>query len=138
MKWILIIYSVVVTIRLIAYKASVEGLCKYMADNYDVDDINQEDLEECTREAIRRWFRKWGKIMEKTKSLNLNIKVKGLDEFKEKLDLLENEFEMLDTSIGNIKKLIDEINQMELIVDVDRDKADSWLFLDQLSNVKRK
>ncbi|WP_311537786.1 hypothetical protein [uncultured Anaerococcus sp.] len=63
--------------------------------------------------------------MEKTKSLNLNIKVKGLDEFKEKLDLLENEFEMLDTSIGNIKKLIDEINQMELIVDVDRDKADS-------------
>lgn len=58
MKWILIIYSVLVTIRLLAYKASVEGLCKYMADNYDVDDINQEDLEECTREAIRRWFKK--------------------------------------------------------------------------------
>lgn len=58
MKWVLITYSVWATIRLISYRAAVEGLCKYMTDNYDIDDIKQEDLEEYTREVINSWFKR--------------------------------------------------------------------------------
>lgn len=58
MKWILIIYSVWATFKIIFYKAAVEGFCKYVADHCDLDDIKQEDLEECTRYAIRSWFKK--------------------------------------------------------------------------------
>lgn len=58
MKWILIIYSVWATFKLISYNAVVEGFCKYVADHCDLDDIKQEDLEEYTREVIRNWFKK--------------------------------------------------------------------------------
>lgn len=58
MVWILLIYSVWATIRLISYRAAVEGLCKYMTDNYDIDDIKPEDLEEYTREVINSWFKR--------------------------------------------------------------------------------
>ncbi|WP_060929651.1 hypothetical protein [Anaerococcus tetradius] len=65
MVWILIIYSVWATIRLLAYRASIEGFCKYLVDHYDFDDIEQKDLEEYTkdleeymRKAIRSWFKK--------------------------------------------------------------------------------
>lgn len=58
MKWILIIYSVWATIKIISYKAGVEGLCKYVVDHYDLDDFEKDDLEECTREVIRSWFKK--------------------------------------------------------------------------------
>ena len=58
MKWILIIYSVWATIKLIAYRAVVEGLCEYVVVHYDLDDFEQEDLEEYTRDAIRSWFKK--------------------------------------------------------------------------------
>ena len=59
MKWILIIYSVWATIRLISYKAAVEALCEYVVDHYDLDDFEQEDLEEYMREVIRSWFERW-------------------------------------------------------------------------------
>ena len=58
MIWILLIYSILATIKLISYKAAVEGLCKYLVDRYDLDDLEKEDLEEYTREAIRSWFKK--------------------------------------------------------------------------------
>lgn len=57
MIYVLIIYSIFITIKFLIYKAGLDGLCKYVADNYD-DDIKQEDLEECTRYAVRKWFRK--------------------------------------------------------------------------------
>ena len=58
MKWILIIYSVWATIKLISYKAVFEGFCDYVVDHYELDDFEQEDLEEYTREVIRSWFKK--------------------------------------------------------------------------------
>ena len=58
MIWILLIYSILATIKLIFYKAAVEGLCKYVVNHYDLDDFEQEDLEEYTREVIRSWFKK--------------------------------------------------------------------------------
>lgn len=59
--------------------------------------------------------------MEKLKSLNLKIKVKGLDDFREKLDELSSEFEKIKNNIGRINDLVNEINEVDLIVDVDRD-----------------
>lgn len=58
MKWILIIYSVWATIKIISYRAAIEGLCKYVVDYYDLDDLEKEDLEEYMREAISSWFKK--------------------------------------------------------------------------------
>ena len=58
MKWILIIYSVWATIKLISHSAVVEGLCKYVVDHYDLDNFEQEDLEEYTREVINSWFKR--------------------------------------------------------------------------------
>lgn len=58
MKWVLIIYSVWATIKLISYKAVVEGLCNYVVDHYDLDDFEEEDLEEYFREVIRSWFKR--------------------------------------------------------------------------------
>lgn len=58
MIWILLFYSILATIKLISYKAAVEGLCKYVVDHYDLDDFEEEDLEEYTREVIRSWFKK--------------------------------------------------------------------------------
>ena len=60
--------------------------------------------------------------MENYKSLNLKIEVKGLDDFRDKLDELSSEFEKLKNNMGRINDLVEEINQMELIVDVDRNK----------------
>lgn len=62
--------------------------------------------------------------MEKLKSLNLKIKVRGLDEFREDLDQLTIEFKKLKNNIDRINDLVEEINQMELVVDVDRDVKD--------------
>lgn len=59
--------------------------------------------------------------MENLKSLNLKIKVKGLDDFREKLDELSSEFEKLKDNMSKINDLVEEINEMDLIVDVDRD-----------------
>lgn len=58
MKLILIIYSVWATIKLISYRAVVEGLCEYLVDHYDLDDFKKEDLEEYTREVISSWFKR--------------------------------------------------------------------------------
>ena len=59
--------------------------------------------------------------MGKIKSLNLKIKVKGLDDFREDIDQLTIEFKKLKNNMDRINDLVDEINQMELVVDVDRD-----------------
>lgn len=63
--------------------------------------------------------------MENLKSLNFKIKVKGLDDFRYKLDELSSEFEKLKNNMIRINDLVEEINQMDLIVDVDRDKEGS-------------
>ena len=60
--------------------------------------------------------------MEKLKSLNLKIKVKGLDEFKEDIDQLTIEFKKLKNNMDRINDIVDEINQMELVVDIDSDE----------------
>lgn len=59
--------------------------------------------------------------MEKLKSLNLKIKVKGLDEFKEDIDQLTIEFEKLKNNMDRINDLVEEINQMEMVVDLDKE-----------------
>lgn len=59
--------------------------------------------------------------MEKLKSLNLKIKVKGLDEFREDVDQLTIEFKKLKNIMGRINDLVEEINQMELVVDLDKE-----------------
>lgn len=63
--------------------------------------------------------------MENLKSLNFKIKVKGLGDFRYKLDELSGEFEKLKNNMSRINDLVEEINQMDLIVDVDRDKEGS-------------
>lgn len=60
--------------------------------------------------------------MENLKSLNLKIKVRGLDEFREDLDQLTIEFKKLKNNMDRINDIVDEINQMELVVDVDSDE----------------
>ncbi len=62
--------------------------------------------------------------MEKLKSLNLKIKIKGLDDFREDLEQLTIEFKKLKNNMDRINDLVEEINQMELVVDVDRDGKD--------------
>lgn len=59
--------------------------------------------------------------MEKLKSLNLKIKVRGLDEFREDIDQLTIEFKKLKNNMDRINDLVDEINQMELVVDLDKE-----------------
>lgn len=59
--------------------------------------------------------------MEKLKSLNLKIKVRGLDEFREDVDQLTIEFKKLKNIMGRINDLVEEINQMELVVDLDKE-----------------
>lgn len=59
--------------------------------------------------------------MEKLKSLNLKIKVKGLDEFKEDIDQLTIEFKKLKNNMDRINDLVEDINQMELVVDLDKE-----------------
>lgn len=63
--------------------------------------------------------------MRKIKNLNFKINVKGLDEYRGKLDDLGGEFEKLINTMGRINDLVDEINQMELIMDIDRDRKNS-------------
>lgn len=63
--------------------------------------------------------------MENLKSLNLKIKVRGLDEFREDLEQLTIEFKKLKKNMDRINDLVEEINQMELVVDVDRNGKDS-------------
>lgn len=63
--------------------------------------------------------------MENLKSLNLKIKVRGLDEFREDLEQLTIEFKKLKNNMDRINDLVEEINQMELVVDVDRNGKDS-------------
>lgn len=60
--------------------------------------------------------------MEKLKSLNLKIKVRGLDEFREDIDQLTIEFKKLKNNMDRINDLVEEINQMELVVDLDKEK----------------
>ena len=60
--------------------------------------------------------------MENLKSLNLKIKVRGLDEFREDLDQLTIEFKKLKNNMDRINDIVDEINQMELVVDIDSDE----------------
>lgn len=60
--------------------------------------------------------------MEKSRSLNFKIKVKGLSEFKEKIDLLSYEFDLLAKRINKVEQLMKEINDMELVVDLDKEK----------------
>ncbi|MDU2557449.1 MAG: hypothetical protein E7C95_00585 [Anaerococcus prevotii] len=63
--------------------------------------------------------------MEKVKHLNVKIKIKGLDEFEDKLYMLGYNYERMKNILKNSERLIEEINQMELTVDVDREKEGS-------------
>lgn len=60
--------------------------------------------------------------MENLKYLKIKIKVKGLVELRDKLDILSYDLMMLKNNMKSINRLIKEINQMELVVDVDRDR----------------
>lgn len=64
--------------------------------------------------------------MGELKHLNVKIKIKGLDEFENKLYLLNYEFEMMKKNMKSINRLIEEINQTEFFVDVDRNSKDKW------------
>lgn len=56
------------------------------------------------------------------KDLKFKIKIKGLEDFRNKLDELSSEFEKLKNNMSKINDLVEEINKMELTVDVDREK----------------
>lgn len=60
-------------------------------------------------------------IMEKVKHLNVKIKIKGLDELEDKLYMLGYKFERIKSILKDSERLIEEINEMDLVVDVDRD-----------------
>lgn len=60
--------------------------------------------------------------MEKVKYLNFKIKVKGLVELRDKLDILSYDLMMLKNNMKSINRLIKEINEIDLVVDVDRDR----------------
>lgn len=60
--------------------------------------------------------------MKSIKYLNLKIEVKGLDEYRDKLLELGWEFKNLKSNLSKIEKIIEEINQMELVVDTGIDR----------------
>lgn len=57
--------------------------------------------------------------MEKVKHLNVKMKIKGLDEIKDKLDMINYLCEMMNNNIKSINSLVEEINQTTLVIDVD-------------------
>lgn len=65
--------------------------------------------------------------MEKVKHLNVKIKIKGLDEFEDKLYMLGYKCERMKSILKDTERLIEEINKMDLIVDVDREKEGSYI-----------
>lgn len=60
--------------------------------------------------------------MKSIKYLNLKIEVKGLDGYRDKLLELGWEFKNLKSNLSKIEKIIEEINQMELVVDTGIDR----------------
>lgn len=63
--------------------------------------------------------------MGELKTLKFKIKVKGLEELERKLYMLGYKYERIKSHIKDSERLIEEINQMELTVDVDREKEGS-------------
>lgn len=59
------------------------------------------------------------------KTLKFKFKVKGLDELNSKLYMLGYNYERMKSILKHSQRLIEEINQMELTVDVDREKEGS-------------
>lgn len=57
--------------------------------------------------------------MEKVKHLNVKMKIKGLDEYEDKLDMINYLCERMNENIKIINKLVEEINQTTLVIDVD-------------------
>lgn len=64
--------------------------------------------------------------MEKVKHLNVKIKIKGLDEIKDKLDMINYLCEMMNNNIKSINSLVEEINQTTLVIDVDSNFEKKW------------
>lgn len=60
--------------------------------------------------------------MENLKYLKIKIKVKGLVELRDKLDILSYDLMMLKNNMNSINRLIKEINEIDLVVDVDSDR----------------
>lgn len=60
--------------------------------------------------------------MENLKYLKIKIKVKGLVELRDKLDILSYNLMMLKNNMNSINRLIKEINEIDLVVDVDSDR----------------
>ena len=65
--------------------------------------------------------------MENLKYLKIKIKVKGLVELRDKLDILSYDLMMLKNNMNSINRLIKEINEIDLVVDVDSDRK-GWLY----------
>lgn len=59
--------------------------------------------------------------MENLKYLKIKIKVNGLDELNSKLYMLGYNYERMKNILKDSERLIKEINEMNLVVDVDRD-----------------
>lgn len=57
--------------------------------------------------------------MEKVKHLNVKMKIKGLDEIKDKLDMINYLCDMMNNNTKSINSLVEEINQTTLVIDVD-------------------
>lgn len=57
--------------------------------------------------------------MEKVKHLNVKIKSKGFCELEDKLDMLNYLCVSLNNNIKRINRLVEEINQIELVIGVD-------------------
>lgn len=64
--------------------------------------------------------------MEKVKHLNVKMKIKGLDEIKDKLDMINYLCEMMNNNIKSINSLVEEINQTTLVIDVDSNFEKKW------------
>lgn len=58
--------------------------------------------------------------MEKVNHYNVKMKINGLDEVEDKIDMLNYLCEELNSNIKSIKRLVEEINQTELVIGVDR------------------
>lgn len=65
-------------------------------------------------------------FMEKVKHLNVKMKINGLGELEDKFDLLNYLCEMLNSNIKSINRLVEEINQTELVIGVDRNFKKEW------------
>lgn len=58
MKWVLIIYSIIATIKWFSNQFALEGVLNYIGETYGVEVLENMDIRDCIEDAIKSRFKK--------------------------------------------------------------------------------